>query len=111
MRLRQVNTGGYGARRPGAGHRRQVRVLGPQAERAVRPDPVDYPHELLPIAPALTLTRAKDNVARTAGAVLFGRFPRGRLALTGLGPIGPGRPAGLGLYLAELLVHGPEQED
>ena len=32
----------------GPGNGWQVRVLGPQAERAVRPDPVNYPHALLP---------------------------------------------------------------
>ena len=59
MRPRQVHAGRRGAgpcAGLGSGPRRQVRVLGPQAERAVRPDPVDYPHEVLPIAPSATLT-------------------------------------------------------
>ena len=63
MRLRQVNVRRRPASQFGAGHRRQVRVLGPQAERAVRPDPVDYPHDVLPIALAPTLTRGTDNFA------------------------------------------------
>src|SRR5437868_7252136 len=62
MRPWQVHAGRRGAGRSGgfgSGPRRQVRVLGPQAERAVRPDPVDYPHEVLPIAPSPTLARAR----------------------------------------------------
>ena len=63
MRPWQVNVGRRAASR--VGHRRQVRVLAPQAQRTVRPDPVDYPHEVLPITPAPTLTRDSDNFART----------------------------------------------
>ena len=53
----RMRPGQVHARRRRRGPRRQVRVLGPQAERAVRPDPVDNPHEVLPIAPSPTLTR------------------------------------------------------
>src|SRR6516225_4855212 len=78
MRPGQVNLRRRPASQFGVGHQRQVRILGPQAERAVRPDRVDYPHEVLPITPALTLTRGWDNVVRTAGTTwaLLARAPR-----------------------------------
>src|SRR5690349_16786301 len=79
------------ARRRRRGPRRQGRVLGPQAERPVRPDPVDYPHEMLPIAPSPTLTsgwgnyaavrRSRPYLGASCAAVAFG---------PGLGPASPG---------------------
>ena len=61
MRSRQPDIGGG---RPS--HGRQVRVLRPQAQRAVRPDPVNNPHALLPSGNA-SIQHANSGLAGSHG--------------------------------------------